>query len=164
MLSFFFSFFCNPWRMYSFLFNFPFLFLVNFWKWFIIVHFMCCTLYVLYTLILKGFSFCSLGAWVCWLTSLVWPYNGMFWLSGLFVTLKLLPGDVFQVQKHYPHFVDRTTAIVRKMGFPEIILPGWSARLSDHNVFILIAVLLKFFWPTRVFSKPACSCLFILFL
>uniref|UniRef100_A0A667Y522 Dedicator of cytokinesis 5 n=1 Tax=Myripristis murdjan TaxID=586833 RepID=A0A667Y522_9TELE len=27
-------------------------------------------------------------------------------------------------QKDYPHFVDRTTAIVRKMGFPEIILPG----------------------------------------
>ncbi|XP_026124948.1 dedicator of cytokinesis protein 5-like [Carassius auratus] len=45
--------------------------------------------------------------------------------QGLFVTLKLLPGDVFQVQKHYPHFMDRTTAIVRKMGFPEIILPGY---------------------------------------
>uniref|UniRef100_A0A8C1RD96 Dedicator of cytokinesis 5 n=1 Tax=Cyprinus carpio TaxID=7962 RepID=A0A8C1RD96_CYPCA len=45
--------------------------------------------------------------------------------QGLFVTLKLLPGDVFQVKKNYPHFVDRTTAIVRKMGFPEIILPGY---------------------------------------
>ncbi|XP_057212417.1 dedicator of cytokinesis protein 5 [Triplophysa rosa] len=45
--------------------------------------------------------------------------------QGLFVTLKLLPGDVFQVQKDYPHFVDRTTPIVRKMGFPEIILPGY---------------------------------------
>ncbi|ROI64818.1 Dedicator of cytokinesis protein 5 [Anabarilius grahami] len=45
--------------------------------------------------------------------------------QGLFVTLKLLPGDVFQVKKDYPHFVDRTTAIVRKMGFPEIILPGY---------------------------------------
>ncbi|XP_015198521.1 dedicator of cytokinesis protein 5 isoform X2 [Lepisosteus oculatus] len=44
--------------------------------------------------------------------------------QGLFVTLKLLPGDLSQVQKDYPHFVDRTTAIVRKMGFPEIILPG----------------------------------------
>ncbi|KAL6458640.1 hypothetical protein MHYP_G00321120 [Metynnis hypsauchen] len=44
--------------------------------------------------------------------------------QGLFVTLKLLPGDLAQVQKDYPHFVDRTTAIVRKMGFPEIILPG----------------------------------------
>uniref|UniRef100_A0A4W6F540 Dedicator of cytokinesis 5 n=1 Tax=Lates calcarifer TaxID=8187 RepID=A0A4W6F540_LATCA len=29
-----------------------------------------------------------------------------------------------QVRKDYPHFVDRSTAIVRKMGFPEIILPG----------------------------------------
>uniref|UniRef100_A0A667Y673 Dedicator of cytokinesis 5 n=1 Tax=Myripristis murdjan TaxID=586833 RepID=A0A667Y673_9TELE len=44
--------------------------------------------------------------------------------QGLFVTLKLLPGDLAQVRKDYPHFVDRTTAIVRKMGFPEIILPG----------------------------------------
>lgn len=44
--------------------------------------------------------------------------------AGLFVTLKLLPGDLAQVRKDYPHFVDRSTAIVRKMGFPEIILPG----------------------------------------
>lgn len=44
--------------------------------------------------------------------------------TGLFVTLKLLPGDLAQVRKDYPHFVDRSTAIVRKMGFPEIILPG----------------------------------------
>lgn len=45
-------------------------------------------------------------------------------LAGLFVTLKLLPGDLAQVRKDYPHFVDRSAAIVRKMGFPEIILPG----------------------------------------
>ncbi|XP_066499571.1 dedicator of cytokinesis protein 5 isoform X2 [Hoplias malabaricus] len=44
--------------------------------------------------------------------------------QGLFVSLKLLPGDQAQVQKDYPHFLDRTTAIVKKMGFPEIILPG----------------------------------------
>ncbi|XP_037536633.1 dedicator of cytokinesis protein 5 [Nematolebias whitei] len=44
--------------------------------------------------------------------------------QGLFVTLKLLPGDLAQVRKDSPHFVDRSTAIVRKMGFPEIILPG----------------------------------------
>lgn len=43
---------------------------------------------------------------------------------GLFVTLKLLPGDLTQVRKNFPHFVDHSTAIVRKMGFPEIILPG----------------------------------------
>lgn len=44
--------------------------------------------------------------------------------EGLFVTLKRLAGDLAQVRKDYPHFVDRSTAIVRKMGFPEIILPG----------------------------------------
>lgn len=140
--------------MYSFLLNFLL-------KWFIILHIS----HWFWKDLVCVERFCSLRAGVCWLTRLVWPYHGMFLLSGLFVTLKLLPGDVFQVQKHYPHFVDRTTAIVRKMGFPEIILPGWSAHLSDRNIFILIAVLLKFFWPTKtLFSKCICSCLFIIFL
>ncbi|XP_039625562.1 dedicator of cytokinesis protein 5 isoform X1 [Polypterus senegalus] len=44
--------------------------------------------------------------------------------QGLWVTLKLLPGDLSQVQKDFPHLVNRSTAVVRKMGFPEIILPG----------------------------------------
>uniref|UniRef100_A0A8C2TTT8 Dedicator of cytokinesis 5 n=1 Tax=Coturnix japonica TaxID=93934 RepID=A0A8C2TTT8_COTJA len=37
---------------------------------------------------------------------------------------KLLPGDLAQVQKDFSHLVDRSTAVARKMGFPEIILPG----------------------------------------
>ncbi|KAK2093848.1 Dedicator of cytokinesis protein 5 [Saguinus oedipus] len=44
--------------------------------------------------------------------------------EGLWVSLKLLPGDLRQVQKNFSHLVDRSTAIARKMGFPEIILPG----------------------------------------
>uniref|UniRef100_A0A8D1QLK4 Dedicator of cytokinesis protein 5 n=1 Tax=Sus scrofa TaxID=9823 RepID=A0A8D1QLK4_PIG len=44
--------------------------------------------------------------------------------QGLWVSLKLLPGDLTQVQKNFSHLVDRSTAIARKMGFPEIILPG----------------------------------------
>lgn len=47
-----------------------------------------------------------------------------FSLAGLWVSLKLLPGDLTQVQKNFSHLVDRSTAIARKMGFPEIILPG----------------------------------------
>uniref|UniRef100_A0A5F8GR56 Dedicator of cytokinesis 5 n=1 Tax=Monodelphis domestica TaxID=13616 RepID=A0A5F8GR56_MONDO len=43
---------------------------------------------------------------------------------GLWVSLKLLPGDLTQVQKDFSHLVDRSTAVARKMGFPEIILPG----------------------------------------
>uniref|UniRef100_A0A8C9W8E6 Dedicator of cytokinesis 5 n=1 Tax=Scleropages formosus TaxID=113540 RepID=A0A8C9W8E6_SCLFO len=58
-----------------------------------------------------------------WCCSLRYPLCSIVFL-GLFVTLKLLPGDLNQVQKDYPHFVDRNTVIVRKMGFPEIILPG----------------------------------------
>uniref|UniRef100_A0A8C6U0I0 Dedicator of cytokinesis 1 n=1 Tax=Neogobius melanostomus TaxID=47308 RepID=A0A8C6U0I0_9GOBI len=45
-------------------------------------------------------------------------------LSGLWVTLKLLPGDIHQIRKDFPHLVDRSTAVARKMGFPEIIMPG----------------------------------------
>ncbi|XP_043912113.1 dedicator of cytokinesis protein 1 [Protopterus annectens] len=44
--------------------------------------------------------------------------------QGLWVTLKRLPGDVTQIRKDFPHLVDRTTAVARKMGFPEIIMPG----------------------------------------
>uniref|UniRef100_A0A8B9UV58 Dedicator of cytokinesis 5 n=1 Tax=Anas zonorhyncha TaxID=75864 RepID=A0A8B9UV58_9AVES len=45
-------------------------------------------------------------------------------ILGLWVSLKLLPGDLAQVQKDFSHLVDRSTAVARKMGFPEIILPG----------------------------------------
>lgn len=48
---------------------------------------------------------------------------------GLWVTLKLLPGDVHQIRKEFPHLVDRTTAVARKTGFPEIIMPGKSCVL-----------------------------------
>ncbi|KAE8619097.1 hypothetical protein XENTR_v10009604 [Xenopus tropicalis] len=44
--------------------------------------------------------------------------------QGLWISLKLLPGDLAQVQKEYSHLVDRSSAVARKMGFPEIILPG----------------------------------------
>lgn len=48
----------------------------------------------------------------------------LHFFKGLWISLKLLPGDLTQVQKNFSHLVDRSTAIARKMGFPEIILPG----------------------------------------
>uniref|UniRef100_A0A8C3IKB1 Dedicator of cytokinesis 2 n=1 Tax=Chrysemys picta bellii TaxID=8478 RepID=A0A8C3IKB1_CHRPI len=42
-----------------------------------------------------------------------------FWVS-----LKMLWGDLSQVRKDHPHLVDRSTVVVRKLGFPEIIMPG----------------------------------------
>uniref|UniRef100_A0A8B9D6S7 Dedicator of cytokinesis 1 n=1 Tax=Anser cygnoides TaxID=8845 RepID=A0A8B9D6S7_ANSCY len=50
--------------------------------------------------------------------------NCGFHTTGLWVTLKLLPGDIHQIRKEFPHLVDRSTAVARKMGFPEIIMPG----------------------------------------
>ncbi|KAH0512478.1 Dedicator of cytokinesis protein 2 [Microtus ochrogaster] len=44
--------------------------------------------------------------------------------QGLWVTMKMLVGDIVQIRKDYPHLVDRTTVVARKLGFPEIIMPG----------------------------------------
>lgn len=42
----------------------------------------------------------------------------------LFVSWKLLHGDVKQVREENPHLVLGNVSIARKMGFPEVILPG----------------------------------------
>ncbi|KPP75594.1 hypothetical protein Z043_105149 [Scleropages formosus] len=44
--------------------------------------------------------------------------------QGLWVTMKALVGDMVQIRKEYPHLVDRSTVVARKLGFPEIIMPG----------------------------------------
>ncbi|XP_066567873.1 dedicator of cytokinesis protein 2 isoform X2 [Amia ocellicauda] len=44
--------------------------------------------------------------------------------QGLWVSLRMLEGDVQQLRKEQPHLVDRNTVTARKMGFPEIIMPG----------------------------------------
>ena len=43
---------------------------------------------------------------------------------GLWVTMKALVGDIVHIRKEHPHLVDRSTAVARKLGFPEIIMPG----------------------------------------
>ena len=68
----------------------------------------------------------------------VWP--------GLWVTLKLLPGDIHQIRKDFPHLVDRSTAVARKMGFPEIIMPG--------GVVIIISIF-------KFFKELHCGCQFL---
>ncbi|XP_003691692.2 dedicator of cytokinesis protein 1, partial [Apis florea] len=44
--------------------------------------------------------------------------------QGLWTSLKLLGGDPKQVRDENPHLVLGNVAIARKMGFPEVILPG----------------------------------------
>ncbi|XP_061900046.1 dedicator of cytokinesis protein 2 [Entelurus aequoreus] len=44
--------------------------------------------------------------------------------QGLWVTMKALVGNIVQTRKEYPHLVDRSTVVARKLGFPEIIMPG----------------------------------------
>ncbi|XP_043920391.1 dedicator of cytokinesis protein 2-like [Protopterus annectens] len=44
--------------------------------------------------------------------------------QGLWVSMKMLCGDLNQIRKDHPHLVDRSTVVARKLGFPEIIMPG----------------------------------------
>lgn len=44
--------------------------------------------------------------------------------QGLFISLKLLHGDQKQIREEYAHLVSPFTLVARKMGFPEVILPG----------------------------------------
>uniref|UniRef100_A0A6Q2ZJ11 Dedicator of cytokinesis 2 n=1 Tax=Esox lucius TaxID=8010 RepID=A0A6Q2ZJ11_ESOLU len=54
-----------------------------------------------------------------------------------------LVGDIVQIRKEYPHLVDRSTVVARKLGFPEIIMPGdirndiyltlWAGDFDKYN-------------------------------
>ena len=44
--------------------------------------------------------------------------------QGVWITLKMLHGDLKQVREEFPHLVSPLTSLATKMGFPEVILPG----------------------------------------
>lgn len=51
--------------------------------------------------------------------------------AGFWVSLKMLWGDLSQVRKDHPHLVDRSTVVARKLGYPEVIMPGkWGSTLG----------------------------------
>ncbi|KAL4711596.1 hypothetical protein ACJJTC_003613 [Scirpophaga incertulas] len=61
--------------------------------------------------------------------------------QGLWVSLQLVEGDLKQIREENPHIVVGNTAIARKMGFPEVILPG-DAR-NDLYVTVISGVFSK---------------------
>lgn len=48
--------------------------------------------------------------------------------AGLIISLQLLRGDMDQVRRENPLIFSRGVAITRKLGFPDVIMPGESAR------------------------------------
>lgn len=54
----------------------------------------------------------------------------------------MLVGDVIQTRKDYPHLVDRTTVVARKLGFPEIIMPGRNRIVWDFFIILVNELLL----------------------
>ncbi|CAM1325956.1 DOCK2 (predicted), partial [Pycnogonum litorale] len=77
--------------------------------------------------------------------------------QGLWICLKLLHGDMKQCKEENPHIFSMNVSIARKMGFPEIILPGdirndlyltlvqgeyskGSSKSSERNVEVTVSV------------------------
>uniref|UniRef100_UPI00358F3F9F dedicator of cytokinesis protein 1-like n=1 Tax=Myxine glutinosa TaxID=7769 RepID=UPI00358F3F9F len=44
--------------------------------------------------------------------------------QGLWVSLKRLSGDASQARREFPHLIDRSMVHARKLGFPDLIMPG----------------------------------------
>ncbi|XP_067937845.1 dedicator of cytokinesis protein 1-like [Watersipora subatra] len=75
--------------------------------------------------------------------------------QGIWVSVRLLDGDIKQVREAYPHLIVGPTIVARKMGFPEVIMPSdvrndfyvtinlgdfGQGRLADRNVQISMQV------------------------
>ncbi|NXU55959.1 DOCK2 protein, partial [Turnix velox] len=58
--------------------------------------------------------------------------------QGFWVSLKMLWGDLSQVRKDHPHLVDRSTVVARKLGFPEVIMPGKQGDVRNDIYLTLV--------------------------
>lgn len=54
------------------------------------------------------------------------PPPSVFLPAGLIISLQLLRGDMEQVRRENPLIFTRGVAITRKLGFPDVIMPGES--------------------------------------
>lgn len=53
--------------------------------------------------------------------------------AGLIISLQLLRGDMEQVRRENPLIFSRGVAITRKLGFPDVIMPGESATCAQSR-------------------------------
>ncbi|KFO74130.1 Dedicator of cytokinesis protein 2, partial [Cuculus canorus] len=58
--------------------------------------------------------------------------------QGFWVSLKMLWGDLSQVRKDHPHLVDRSTVVARKLGYPEVIMPGKLRRDIRNDIYLTL--------------------------
>lgn len=58
-----------------------------------------------------------------------------FFFSGLIISLQLLRGDMEQVRRENPMIFNRGVSVTRKLGFPDVIMPG---KHKSSNLKILI--------------------------
>lgn len=64
--------------------------------------------------------------------------------SGLIISLQLLRGDMEQVRRENPMIFNRGVSVTRKLGFPDVIMPG-KHNNSNHKILVIFFfhVLLK---------------------
>ena len=52
--------------------------------------------------------------------------------AGLIISLQLLRGDMEQVRRENPLIFSRGVAMTRKLGFPDVIMPGESDTRTEE--------------------------------
>lgn len=70
---------------------------------------------------------------------------------GLIISLQLLRGDMEQVRRENPLIFSRGVAITRKLGFPDVIMPG-------ESTMIFLPVVLFFKRGGSLFRKLSYVC------
>lgn len=83
---------------------------------------------------LKNTELCTFSSETVWLfvSLLVLQYRvwcgseeeNAFVFAGLIISLQLLRGDMEQIRRENPMIFNRGLAITRKLGFPDVIMPG----------------------------------------
>lgn len=67
--------------------------------------------------------------------------NNFVFFPGLIISLQLLRGDMEQIRRENPLIFNRGISVTRKLGFPDVIMPGKhnsSSLKIDHFFLILL--------------------------
>lgn len=89
-------------------------------------------------------------------------------LAGLIISLQLLRGDMEQVHRENPLVFSRGVAITRKLGFPDVIMPGESLKTPPSGISTLNPYNSKSQYKEKIFpgnfpedEKPTSSGLWV---
>lgn len=67
--------------------------------------------------------------------------NIFVFFPGLIISLQLLRGDMEQIRRENPMIFNRGVSVTRKLGFPDVIMPG-KPNSSDRKILVFFFFLI----------------------